>query len=269
MSKHFVVPDSQAKPGQDLSYLRAIGMEIVEQRPDVIIHLGDNWDLPSLSSYDSARKCEGRRLNEDLQVGEMAMLELLGPLRALQEQQRVNKKKIYKPRLVFLMGNHENRLQRHIDAHPQLENLVTPIQQCVKRLGWECHEFLVPVIIDGVAYAHYFYAPNTGRPYGGMCVTKLKNIGHSFTMGHVQGLDYGQLVRPDGTLHMGLVVGSSYIEDEEYKGAQANHHWRGVVVKNNVKDGEYDPCFMSTVSLMEKYLGEEAARPWKRVKRSS
>lgn len=254
MSKIFVIPDTQIKPETDLAFLYAIGKEIVEQQPDVIVNLGDFWDFPSLSSYDSNRKCEGRRLTNDLQAGHSGMQALLEPLRRLQSQQRSNKKKVYCPRMVFLLGNHENRLQRHIDSHPNLEGLIDKMEAQISKYGWETYPFLEPVTIEGVAYCHYFYAPMTGRPYGGMCATKLKNIGISFTQGHQQGIDWATLTNPDGTARMGLVAGSSYVEDEEYKGPQANHHWRGVVVKNNCENGMYDPEFISTKSLMEKWL---------------
>ena len=41
-----VIPDTQVKPDQDLSYLRAIGNYIVEKQPDAVVHLGDFADMP-------------------------------------------------------------------------------------------------------------------------------------------------------------------------------------------------------------------------------
>ena len=250
MTTHLIIPDTQIKPDTDLEFLLAIGKKIVEERPDVIIHVGDHYDLPSLSTYDKGRKAEGRRLQADLQAGYKGMAALLHPIRCLQENQRYNKKKVYKPRMVFTMGNHENRLERHIDAHPELEGMYGQFSFGLEEDGWEVYPFLKPVTIDGIAYAHYFYAPMSGRPYGGTAITKLKNIGTSFTQGHQQGLDWANLPRPDGTQRMGLVAGSCYLHDEEYKGPQANNHWRGIIIKRNV-DGVYDPEFISTRRLME------------------
>ena len=254
MSKVFIVPDIQAKPGQDFAFLTAIGKELVEQKPDLIVNLGDTYDFPSLSSYDSNRKCEGRRLQDDLDAGDEAMVALLTPLWDLQGRQRANKKKVWQPRMVFLMGNHEHRLQRHIDMNPVLEGAITPVQDHIETFGWEVYDFKEVFHYEKIVMSHYFYAPMTGRPYGGMAATKLKNIGASFLMGHQQGLDYAMLTRPNGYRHHGLVMGSCYIHEEEYIGAQAQHHWRGIAVLNNVKSGQYDPTFISTTSLMEKYL---------------
>ena len=59
---HAVLPDIQAKPGQDFSFLTAIGEYLVEKQPDRWICIGDFADMPSLSSYDVGKKSfEGRR----------------------------------------------------------------------------------------------------------------------------------------------------------------------------------------------------------------
>ena len=50
MAKHLYLPDVQAKPGVDFSYLNKIGRYAVEKKPDVIICGGDFADMPSLSS---------------------------------------------------------------------------------------------------------------------------------------------------------------------------------------------------------------------------
>jgi len=52
MPSHLIIPDVQAKPGLDFTYLRAIGNYIAKKQPDVIINIGDFADMPSLSSYD-------------------------------------------------------------------------------------------------------------------------------------------------------------------------------------------------------------------------
>jgi hypothetical protein len=31
-------------------------------------------------------------------------------------------------------------------------------------------------------------------------------------------------------------------------------HWRGIVMKNQVENGRYDPCFVSMKYLLDKYL---------------
>jgi hypothetical protein len=76
--KHMVIPDTQVKPDSDYSHMRWAGHYAAEKKPDVIVHLGDHWDMPSLSSYDVGKKSfEGRRYTKDIESGIDAMLAFL------------------------------------------------------------------------------------------------------------------------------------------------------------------------------------------------
>lgn len=251
--RHLWIPDTQVKPSAPIDHFTWIGRAIIRYQPDVIIHGGDHWDMESLSAYDrnSPRKMEKRRLKDDISRGNQAMTELWAPLKAY--NRRRDSKHQYNPRRVFLFGNHEDRLSRRIDEMPQeLDGLIS---FDLLNLGmWETHEFRKVVKIDGIHYSHFFYNPNSGRPYGGMAITKLKNIGLSFTMGHQQGMDYAMRHLVDGRMQYGLVAGSCYLHDEEYRGPQANGEWRGIVVKNDVRDGSYD-----IMPLSLKYLKQQFA----------
>jgi len=255
MTKHFVIPDTQVKEGVSTDHLEAAGNYIVEKRPDVIVHIGDHWDMPSLSSYDRGKKAmEGRRVLQDIDAGQRAMERLLQPLRTLQARQKQNKKKQYTPRMVFTLGNHENRINRHVESNPELDGSLGMDQLGLEEMGWEVQPFLQPVNIDGIVYAHYFYNPMSGRPYGGTIQNKLSKVKTSFTMGHQQGLQIATETNNAGTKIWGLVAGSFYTHYEDYIGPQGNDHFRGVVMKHNVKDGDYSPCIVDINYLMRKYL---------------
>ena len=221
----------------------------MHKRPDVIVHIGDHWDMPSLSGYEERGSAhfEGRRYTDDIESGKEAMEALLRPIR---------RQRSYKPRLVFCIGNHEQRLERAMARDPVVAGSIMGYEDFeLEKMGWEVHDFLEPVVIDGVAYSHYFYNPMTGRPYGGQNIdTRLKTIGHSFTMGHQQGLGYG-LRDVLGKMQHGLVAGSCYLHDEDYKGPQGNAHWRGIVVCNQVENGSYDPMFVSLDYLCRRFEG--------------
>lgn len=255
MTKHFLIPDTQVKDGVETHHLEAAGNYIVEKRPDVIVHIGDHWDMPSLSSYDKGKKSmEGRRVMKDIVAGQDAMDRLLSPLRTLQAKQKQNKKKVYSPRMVFTVGNHEERILRHVNNNPELDGHLGLEELGLEEMGWEVHNFLEPVIIDGIMYAHYFYNPMSGRPYGGTVNNKLNKVKTSFTMGHQQGIQIANETNNAGTKMWGLVAGSFYKHHENYIGPQGNDHWRGVVMKHNVKDGDYSPCIVDIDYLIKRYL---------------
>ena len=46
--KHMIIPDTQVKSGGKVDHLRWAGHYAADKKPDVIVHLGDHWDMPSL-----------------------------------------------------------------------------------------------------------------------------------------------------------------------------------------------------------------------------
>jgi len=249
--KHLIIPDTQCKSGQDFSFLDKIGKYIVEKQPDVVIHLGDFADMPSLSSYDKGKKSfEGRRYTKDIDSAKEAMSVLLSPLYAYNATAKAQKKKQYHPRKVMLLGNHENRITRAVNDDPKLEGLISEAD--LPYDDWEVHPFLSPVFIDGIAYSHYFPTGAMGRPAttASAMVSKLHS---SCIAGHQQGKQVAYGKRPDGSTITCIIAGSCYDHDEDYLGPQGNNHFRGILMAHRVKDGCFDECFISLDYLKERY----------------
>lgn len=252
---HVVIGDTQVKPGVPTAHLSWIGQYIAEKFVGLdveINHLGDHWDMPSLSHYDVGKRVsEGRRYSSDVSSGNKAFRLLDEPI--AQAQRATG----WRPGKHFYRGNHEHRIwtacndSSALDGKLSLDDLETE--------DWKVYDFRKPVTLDGVTYAHYFYNAKTGKPLGGDSIhARLKTIGHSFTMGHQQGLQYG--LRPVGdTHHHGLVLGSTYLHDEDYLGPQVETYWRGIVVCYQVERGQYDAKFVSLDSLCRRYEGKTLA----------
>ena len=251
MSKHFVIPDSQVKHGESYEYLRYIGEYIVDQKPDVIVHLGDFADMESLSSYDVGKKSfERKRYIKDIEAARQAMDCLLSPIRDFNIRAKKNKEKLYKPRMVLTLGNHEQRIARAIENDPKLDGLIK--YEDLPYDSWEVHNFLNPVVIDGVAYCHYFPTGVMGRP----TTTASAMVGKlhmSCIAGHQQGRQVAYGKRPDGSNITCIIAGSCYEHDEGYLDHQTNKHWRGLIVLHEVDNGSFDEMFVSLKYLKGKY----------------
>lgn len=249
MTSHLVIPDTQVKPGVPLDYLRWIGRYILDRKPDVVVHLGDHWDMPSLSQWDRGKiQMEGRRYKADVQAGNTG-LRLLDEPTVDANRKRRNP---YLPRKVLLRGNHEYRILRAVESSPEWEGFVG--YHDLDTRDWEVYDFQVPVEIDGVSYSHYFANPMTGKPQGGQALTLLKTLGHSYVQGHRQVYEYAnRFVK--GRKQIGITAGASYPFDEDYKGPQGNAHWRGVLMLHEVEDGSADVMEVSLDYLCRKYEG--------------
>lgn len=247
--RHFVLPDCQVRDGDNFDFLTAVGKYIVEKQPETIICLGDFADMPSLSSYDVGKKSfEGRRYTKDIKAVREAMEALLDPLLAYNIQAVKNKKKQYTPKKILTLGNHENRINIAINNDPKLEGVLSINDLQYEQFGWEVHKFLDVVIIDGIAYSHYFTSGLLGRP-ATTASAQLAKKHMSCIAGHQQGLQIHTGHRADGNALTSIIAGSCYEHDEDYMGPQGNKHWRGALMLNDVRDGGFD-----VMPLSLKYL---------------
>ena len=257
MTTHLVLPDCQVRDGDDLEFLRCIGRYIVKKQPDKIICLGDFADMPALSSYDVGKKSfEGRRYLKDIEASKNGMDALFEPINEYNANQRKTKHKTYTPEFHLTLGNHENRINRAVELDAKLEGILRVDDLAYAAYGWKVYPFLDVVIIDGIAYSHYFTSGLLGRPVSTAqaCLNK-KHM--SCIQGHQQGLQVAMGHKADGVRLTSIIAGSFYEHDEDYLGPQGNKHWRGFLVLHEVNDGQFDPMFVSLDFLKQKYANND------------
>lgn len=253
MSKIMVLPDVQMKDGINTEYLTKIGQYMCDKRPDIVVCLGDFADMPSLSSYDVGKKAfEGRRYTKDVQAVHDAQEALFTPLFELQEQQLRNKKKMYDPTRIMLLGNHENRINRAVNNDAKLEGLISVNDLAYDEYWDRVHPFLEVVVIDGVAFSHYFTTGQAGKP-SSTANAQLGKQHMSCISGHQQGLQIAMAQRADGTRLTSVIAGSCYEHDEDYLGVQGNKHWRGFLMLHEVDNGQFDLMTVTLNYINKKY----------------
>jgi hypothetical protein len=244
-----VLPDVQAKPGVDFSFLRRIGQYMVDKKPDVVVCIGDFADMPSLSSYDKGKKSfEGRRYKRDIEAAQFAMQAFLMPLKEHNEKQ----KRPYKPRMVMTMGNHEARITRACEDDPKLDGVLSLKDLAYEEYGWEVFPFLERVIIEGVAFSHYFVTGVAGRP-ASTAAAQLRKTNMSAVAGHQQGKQIAYAQRADGSTITSIIAGSCYEHEEAYLGNQGNQHYRGFLMLHEVKNGSFDEMWVSVDFVNRRY----------------
>ena len=201
-----VIADTQCKTGISLDYCKWIGQYIFDKKPDVVVHIGDHADCPSLSSYDKGKRSfEGRRLKADLEAAKLGMDYIVEGF----------KKDGYNPRMVFCLGNHEERLDRLANDMPELSGFVGTELLNLEQYGWEVYPFLKPAVIEDIFFVHFLANPFTGKPYGGSAMSQLKTVGNSFVCGHKQILDIA--IRPtlNGKHQIGIINGACLTPDHK------------------------------------------------------
>lgn len=115
IKKAIVIPDMQV-PYQDNESLAAVEKYMKSQKFDYYINLGDFLDLDCISSHNknNLRQVEGKRILKDYEEAN----------KILDRHQKIVRKNNPKAKFYLLEGNHEYRIERYIDANPQLEGMV-------------------------------------------------------------------------------------------------------------------------------------------------
>jgi len=256
MKKHLIIPDAHTLPEQSNERFKWLGDFIAEHTPDVIVQMGDWADMHSLSSYDVG-KMSGWNKNYRREVTHAN--EALDILHSRFPRG-------YKPLLICLGGNHDDaRISRFIQEHGEMDGMLSFDDFDFKKRGWKVYPFLAPATIDGITYIHYMPGGLMGRPLGGdNPATKLIKDSHiSCTVAHSHIRDFSERTRGDGSRILGLVAGC--FVDSSWRPSYAGYlprgkWWSGVVLKQNVKNGYYDPMFVSYDQVKSKYSRRTPSR---------
>ncbi len=249
--KHLVIPDAHAHYQHNNRRADWIGQLIADERPDVVVNLGDTWDMPSLSGYDKGKRSfQGRTYTADINAGLEFEDRLWRPLR------RAKRKT---PARYFFIGNHEERIDRAIEQQPELEGIISYNDLDLNRRYDEVigYDGSTPgtKTIDGVLYSHYLVSGVLARPIGGdKIATSLANKKYtSCTVGHSHLFDYAVRTRANGKKFMCLSAGCCFDNRHAFAGQANDLYWQGVIIKNNVEDGCYDLRMVSLAALKKAY----------------
>ena len=68
--KYLLLPDPHAHKDHDNKRADWIGKLILDERPDVVMNMGDTFDMPSLSSFDKGKASfHGASYEKDIEAG--------------------------------------------------------------------------------------------------------------------------------------------------------------------------------------------------------
>ncbi len=251
MKTHLVIPDPHAHFQHDNSRADLLAKLIMDLRPDVVINLGDQFDMPSLASYDKGKKSfHGRSYSADINSGLDFSDRLWAPVRR-------TKKRL--PYAVFLIGNHEERIRRAIEMTPELDGTIGYHNLELDRYYDDVVDYDggTPGIIDvdGILYSHYLVSGTAGRPLTGenpgsaLLAKKYRSV----TVGHSHQFDHAtRNVAGRGWIN-GLHAGCFVDYRSDWAGSSQDSWRSGVVIKRNVYDGDYDLEFVSIDRLRKEY----------------
>jgi len=251
---YLVLPDPHAHPNFNNDRADWLGKFILDHKPDVVVNMGDTWDLPSLSSFDKGKASfSSASYEKDIDAGLDFQDRMWHPIKKAKKKQ---------PRKVFLEGNHEHRINKVLEYEPHLAGDRYGISYKNLKLEDYYHDVVMyeggtPGVIsmDRIAFAHFFISGVMGRPIGGEHHASsliTKNF-YSSVSAHSHLFDHSVKSDVMGNKVMGLVAGVFQDYDSGWAG-RVNGLWRsGLCYLRNVEDGAYDLEFVSMEALRKEY----------------
>jgi hypothetical protein len=249
---HLIISDQHSHYQHSNRRAEWLGRLILDVKPDVVINIGDCFDMPSLSGYDKGKRSfQGRTYKADIDAGIDFNDRLWGTVR---------KAKTKLPARYFFVGNHEQRIPKAIELQPELDGTIGFHDLHLSDFYDEVigYEGSAPgsLEIDGVTYAHYFISGIMGRSISGEhhATSLLNRHYQSLTCGHSHLADLCFRTTASGRKIIGCVAGvyQDYISDWCGKEVQ-KLWWPGVVIKRDVENGVYNPQFISLKDIKREY----------------
>lgn len=221
-----------------------------EHRFDHIVQVGD-W-----STWDS---CSSHEKN-DTQKGKLkpSIRQDMDNLLASHQAFRAGMAKGYKPKLSFLLGNHEYRVERFENANPEAHGTFTRERdQIFTQFGWHTRPYGEVYYIEGVGYTHH-PVNGAGRAYGGK--TGPQRAANDFTVPIVSGHTHRRQVHdspkggPVDVISMVEIgCGMLWGEVESYAQHSMTGWWWGIVPMTVRQGAITDLNFVSMIELQKNY----------------
>lgn len=247
--KILVIPDPQVEPGQNLDHHEAAGNWVKVNKPDIIVHLGDHFDFPSLSGFDKGKKSfEGRRIKADIRAGIEAFDRFFKPFKKTRAEIET----------YFIRGNHEYRLDRLLENMAELDEMISPGDLRLEEYWDHVVEYKKYITIEGIDFTHHFTHGVMDKVISGATPALMANNilnkkkvsgiqGHCPVWGHAN-----TTIR--GKKRIALVAGCFFANNSGYMSQSGNEdYWRGLTVLHDVEDGEFDVEQVSFKRLMKNY----------------
>ena len=238
---HLIIGDSHAYHEEPNHRFESLGRMVKSLKPDCVIDIGDSADMSSLRGFETGNRepiFQGHSYWRDIDVYRDAK----------ERYHYYSKGSSRKPRLVRIIGNHEDRIDRCLDSEPRFRGVIGMADLGDEDYGWEVIPFLEPYAVDSIVYCHYFKGRGSRNPVAGVVPARAvalkyagsqtKVFGHTHSFGFFEQADGG----PDNPLNKISVINAGCYFDQKMSGMDWAGtdvgSWRSGILLIEVEDGQ-------------------------------
>lgn len=244
-SKHLVVGDAHVTNNQNLRRFDWLNGYLNSDNncPDYLVFIGDFLTLNSLSAWDRDKRLlmEDRRFFKEIDAGNAALDKLQIPNNT---------------EVIFIEGNHEERLPRYLNYHPEWADglLTIPTLLRLNERGFRWIPYRTYWVHNGLHFTHIPFGK--AREVGGKDIcSKVEAVTVNTTIfGHTHEL-HTSCVHKHGQRHLQQIlnVGCFFEQEEDYVHGRVTNYWKGLVELDNYDYGRFDIKTIAMGSLEREY----------------
>lgn len=255
MTYDLSVFDLHVSPDTNWDRIEALGQLIVKEKPRSIIFGGDFASLDSCSTYDDPPRFT---LHEDMEAVRYAYSLIFDPMLEWNRRQESHKHRPYRPRTVWLEGNHEERERRLRKADPYRYSSLVDVQAMIAPTAYwqEKYEYGEVANVNGINYTHCPLS-KIGRPMGYTTVARQTN-GH-LIYGHTHEMRMTPVPQVDTNNSVRMILNApAYLEQDskEHYNEKSTTGWVYGLLKvrpqGPTRPFSYD--YWTTEEVIEQYL---------------
>ncbi len=231
IKKWIIVSDLQI-PYEDVRSLAAVEKYMAAHRWDGLIYIGDLLDFDAISSFNigSPGLTEGKRLSADFSRASKMIDRHIKLVRGKHNKDA---------KIVYLEGNHEERVERFLNAFPAFKGYFSvpkALDLAAKDIEW------VPAWSTGATYkvgkATFLHGNYTNQYHPAKMAAKY---GDSVFYGHTHDMmshAVANHLHPD-KVHVGQSIGCLCERDQAYMKGKPSNWQQGFMVLYLLPDGNY------------------------------
>lgn len=242
--KILVIGDAHVDDEQQLDRFDVASKFLIDQKPDEVILIGDFLTLNCLSAWDEnkRKRMEGKRYAKEIAAGNEALDRLTKGLIEYNQRKKANKEKQYKPKLIFLEGNHCERLRRYLDINPTFDGHVSIEKDLkLKQRGFKFIPYKSYYYTNNIGFTHIPF--NKTSPISGADITRKAQLVtvNSVVFGHTHEQHLSH-VHKQGMEHLQDTYncGCFFDKKEDYVEGCVTNYWRGLSILHVWKPGRFD-----------------------------
>lgn len=237
------MPDAHVTESSDLTRFQHVADIIDNERPDVIINMGDFTALNSISHWDKDKRLtmEGQRYQKEMEKCNAALNIIDHRIQSIIMKQRIQKTKQYQVKKYYLEGNHEFWIWKFLEDNPSMKGHVNLHKDLALRArNWNVIPYKEYLEIQDILFTHIPFN-GSNQPISGSDITTVASryTSKSLVFAHTHRLETKTFRWLGASNPVQILTCGCFFETKAESSFDLNN-WKGIVMLDVFAPGRFE-----------------------------